>query len=223
MKLALLLFLIPVTAGADDFTSSKVKTGGSYSPKKCTNGDVKECLRLAWYGETGARGFDETPQQRLEAAQGFHEQACKLAKRAPCPGAERIKKKLEKVAAMKTDRERVQFFCGDALDGVKLFDKPSSNPIIILRDCVETLTPDEFANGLSGVGNKISLEERITRVHKSAVDNICPILAPKPTECTAKPTTAKDRRAAAAVIIGAKLGGELTKRGDEVVGNLTAY
>ena len=120
MKLALLLVLVPTLALAEDFEGTwKVPDAQTQAPAKCTKGDHKECLRLAWTAEAGIRSPGDSDVARLEKARDWHTKACTIAKQKPCANAVRVQAKLDAVKALKTDAERAQYWCGDALAGCR--------------------------------------------------------------------------------------------------------
>jgi hypothetical protein len=221
MKLALaLVLLLPTAALAEDFEGTwKVPDSSTHAPAKCTKGDQKECLRLAWTAEAGIRSPGDTEVKRLETARDWHDKACTIAKQKPCANAVRVQAKLDAVKALKTDPERAQFWCGDALEGAARFEASSKTaPVIVSKACAG-LFPKGFQKSLNALGG-MSPDMKGTMLLVAAQESICPTLAKKPVSCTpAKDPgklSAEMRTKMIGMIFKAALTGDAAARADEL-------
>jgi hypothetical protein len=225
MKLALVLSLLPVLAAAEDFDGTwKVPDAQTTNPAACKKGDQKECLRLAWTTEAGIRTAGTDDLARLEKARDFHAKACGIAKLTPCANADRVQKKLDAAKALKTDAERGQFWCGDAIEGAGRFAAPSKTaPVLVAKACTP-LFPAKFQKVLKAIAT-VDGEMKQAMLLVGAQEEICPSLKTKPVSCTkAKDSTKLSpemRGKMIAMIFKAALTGEAAARADELVGWLS--
>lgn len=222
MKLAfvVLVSLAPTAALAEDFEGTwKVPDASTQAPAKCKKGDQKECLRLAWTAEAGIRSAGDTDTKRLEKARDWHDKACTIAKQTPCANAVRVKAKLDAVKGLKTDPDRAQFWCGDALEGAARFAADSKTaPVIVSKACAG-LFPKDFQKSLNALsGMSADMKGPILLV--AAQEGICPSLAKKPVSCTkaknADKLSPEMRTKMIGMIFKATLTGEAATRADEL-------
>jgi hypothetical protein len=216
MKLALVLVLLCGVAAADDFDSWKIPDALTLSPARCGS-EVTECLHLAWTAEAGILGAGQTDAQRLEAAAKYFQKACDLAKKKPCANADRVTAKLAKVNALTTDADRARFWCGDALDGARLFASDKGSAVTIVRRSCAKLFPAGFQRGLHAVGGGDDTMKAVL-VLQAALEELCPTQKPKSTWCSNKDAgkvpAAKVQTAIAAIIAGSM--GDLAPRSTEL-------
>lgn len=217
MKLALALVIIPAIANAEDFDGTwKVPDAQRQNAAACKKGDAKECLRLAWTTEAGVSSAGMTPVARLEKARDFHKLACTAAKKTTCSNEARVQAKLDALNALKTDAERAQFWCGDALEGAARFETNSKTaPAIVRKGCI-ALLPARFKKAVDAVAGSPMKAEML---FAAAKEDICPTLTTKPAACEEK--SPKDARASLAAVFAAALTGEAAKRADVLADWLT--
>src|SRR5690242_13831928 len=138
----LLVVVFGRLALADDFDRWKVPD--PKPPFVTCDRDSLACLHLAWTIEAGVPITGDTGPQRLEAALRYHRKACDLAHRKTCPNADRMQAKLDRFTALKTDGDRLRFWCEDALDAAKLFVAGSATaPRVVQRGCIPMM-PKRF-------------------------------------------------------------------------------
>jgi hypothetical protein len=216
MKSALALVLLCGVASADDFDSWKIPDALTLSPSRCGS-EVTECLHLAWTAEAGILGAGQTDAQRLESAVTYFQKACDLAKKKPCANADRVTAKLAKVNALTTDADRLRFWCGDALDGARLFASDKGSAVTIVRRSCAKLFPPGFQRGLHAVGGGDDTMKAVL-VLQAALEELCPAQKPKSAGCSnknaGKVPAAKVQPAIAGIIAGSM--GDLAPRSAEL-------
>jgi hypothetical protein len=220
--LVIAILLVSSHVFAEDFEGKwKVPDAQTQQPAKCKAGDSKECLRLAWSAEAGIRGAGDTDVKRLDHAREWHAKACAIAKQKPCANADRVQQKLAAVKALKTDAERAQFWCGDALEGAARFaDDSRTAPTVVAKAC-KVLLPKGFQKTLGAIaGTDPDMKSAMLLV--GAQESICPTLASKPVSCTvAKDATKLSpamRQKMLGMILKAALTGDAATRADELAG-----
>jgi len=191
-------------------------------PAKCKHGDQKECLRLAWTAEAGIRDGGDTDAKRLEKARDWHDRACAVAKQKPCANAVRVQARLDAAKALKTDADRAQFWCGDALDGAKRFtDGSKTAPVIVVAACAP-LFPPKFKKSLGALQMASDADQRGELLLVLVREQLCPGLAPRPDACTPTKTVAKLSPSKRAELVGeilkAALTGDVAARAPELAG-----
>jgi hypothetical protein len=222
MKLiAALVTLASTVALAEDFDGAwKVPDVQKTNPGACKKGDQKECLRLAWTTEGGIRTPGDDDIKRLEKARDYHAKACDVAKKTPCANAERVQKKIDAAKALKTDADRAQFWCGDAIEGAARFEATSKTAPVIVQKACTALFPAKFQKSVRAIAS-VEGEMRHVMLLVAAQEDICPTLKTKPVSCT----KAKDpdklsmemRGKMIGMIFKAALTGEAAARADELV------
>lgn len=223
MKLVIILAFVAAgsLAHAEDFEGTwKVPDAQTQAPAQCKGGDLKECLRLAWTAEAGSRSPGDTEVKRLESARDWHTRACTIAKQKPCANADRVQAKLAAVQAMKTDGERTQFWCIDALDGAKHYtDASKTAPVVVVKAC-KGLLPEKFRKSLDAL-RRVDATMRGPMLFVAAQEAICPTLKTKPAACSRAQDPDKLSPAmlhgAIGMIVKAALSSDMTVRGDELV------
>jgi hypothetical protein len=222
MKLALALVTLTATlAFAEDFDGTwKVPDTQTTNPGACKKGDQKECLRLAWTTEGGIRPPGVDGIKRLEMARDYHAKACEIAKKTPCANADRVQKKIDAAKALKTDAEKAQFWCGDAIEGAGRFAAESKTAPVIVSSACTPLFPARFQKVLKAIGG-VDGDMKQMMLLVGAQEDLCPTLKTKPAACTKAKNIDKLSAEARAKMLGmifkAALSGEAANRADELV------
>jgi hypothetical protein len=221
LVLALVVSLVSTLAFAEDFDGTwKVPDSQKTNPGSCKKGDQKECLRLAWTTEAGIRPPGVDGVKRLEMARDYHAKACEVAKKTPCANAERVQKKIDAAKALKTDAERGQFWCGDAIEGAGRFAADSKTAPVIVSSACKPLFPAKFQKALGALGGMdADIKQPILLV--AAQEELCPTLKTKPVACTKSKNPDKlspeMRGKMIGMIFKAALTGDAAARADELV------
>lgn len=219
MKLAVLAVLIGSTAFAENFDGTwKVPEAQMQNPGACKKGDQKECLRLAWTAEAGIRGAGEDDAKRLTKAKEWHAKACAIAKQSPCANADRVQKKLDAAAALKTDAERATSWCGDALEGAARFEAGSKTAPVVVASACKKLFPAKFQKALGAVAG-VDADMKSAMLVVAAQEELCPTLKTKPAVCKnrkASQGSVEERRKALGEIFKAALTGDAAARADDL-------